>query len=59
MGSPDPRGEQVSEIVGLKAGIDLLPVELSGGEQQRVATAHAIAGQPVILAVDGPTASLE
>jgi len=45
--------------VGLTGKYSNLPAELSGGEQQRVSIARAIAGKPKILFADEPTANLD
>jgi putative ABC transport system ATP-binding protein len=45
--------------VGLEGKYLNLPAELSGGEQQRVSIARAIAGKPKILFADEPTANLD
>jgi putative ABC transport system ATP-binding protein len=45
--------------VGLEGKYKNLPAELSGGEQQRVSIARAVAGKPKILFADEPTANLD
>ncbi len=45
--------------VGLAGKYTNLPSQLSGGEQQRIAIARAIAGKPKILFADEPTANLD
>lgn len=45
--------------VGMEGKYESLPAELSGGEQQRISIARAIAGKPKILFADEPTANLD
>ncbi len=45
--------------VGLEGKYNNLPAELSGGEQQRVSIARAVAGKPKIIFADEPTANLD
>jgi putative ABC transport system ATP-binding protein len=53
------RAMEVLKAVGLDHRPDNLPSELSGGEQQRVSIARAIAHKPKILFADEPTANLD
>lgn len=47
------------ERIGIGSRLDNLPSQLSGGEQQRVSIARAIAHDPKIIFADEPTANLD
>jgi putative ABC transport system ATP-binding protein len=58
-GSPATRAQELLTLVNLDHRLGNRPTQMSGGEQQRVAVARALATNPTIVIMDEPTGNLD